>query len=67
MQSLMRTVSSLPWNWMGPGSHQFIVFGHLPLVFEVAGSRVAFAHASVSARPMNERNSILRLGVEGKE
>lgn len=41
------------------GSYQLVVFGHLPLVLELAGSRVAVAHASVSARPMKERNCIL--------
>ena len=42
-------------------TNQAIVFGHLPLLLEVAGSKVAFAHVSVSARPMKVENCILAI------
>lgn len=36
-----------------------MVRGTLPLALEIAGSRVADAHASVSARPKRERNCMV--------
>lgn len=42
--------------------YQLRVVGQRFLEFDVAGSRVAFAHASVSARPMKDETRIMRCG-----
>lgn len=57
--AIQKSVSRCFFDMAAKHSYQLYVVGNLPLEFIFAGSRVAFAHASVSAMPVNSEKRIL--------